>query len=63
MPINVNICGISMKIDAIAKMSSPTIDGNAGRKYTDPTMKDTFPIAISNARNAPILRNGYSGVN
>ena len=44
-------------------MSSPTIAFCEGKKYTEPTMNEILPIAISRARKEPILLKGLNGLN
>lgn len=56
-------CGIQMKIDAITKMSTPTVAGIEAKKYTDPTIKEIFPSIMRKALREPILLRGLNGEN
>ena len=62
-PKIVRACGIMTKMEATAKISSPTIEGSVGRKYMEPTIKAILPIATKRALKDPILSKGFNGLN
>lgn len=39
------------------------MEGNAGRKYIEPTINEMFPIAMRRALRDPMLVNGFRGEN
>ena len=61
-PQQVRTCGIQINIDPMIKMSSPTMAGKAGRKYTEPIINDKFPNRDKNVLNDPILFRGLKAV-